>query len=59
MINKCVNESGDLKLIRDEQKRWRNQQKGLDVDVCLMRGEEGIDKGFVVKEQSSWKAFVL
>jgi len=54
-----VNKSGDLKLIRDEQKGWRNQQKGLDADICLMHGEDGMDKGFIVKEQSSWKAFVL
>jgi len=59
MINKHVNKSGDLKLVRDEKKGWRNQQKGLNADVCLMHGEDGMDKGFVVKEWSSWKAFIL
>jgi len=47
----------------ETRKRWKkgmeNQQKGLDMDVCLMHGEEGMDKGFVVKEWSSWKAFIL
>jgi len=59
MINKCINKSGDLKLVRDEQKGWRNQQKGLDTDIFLTCGEEGMDKGFVVKEWFFWKAFIL
>ena len=35
------------------------QQTGLNVDICLMHGEEGMDNGNIVRELSSWKAFIL